>query len=127
MYESTEVIAVFTTPAEAQVALTRLEAEGIAGAIAGDMPNAASWSLFGQMPFASIQLVVARQDAARARAILDLAGEEELDEGWESAAESAITGWICAVCDTEVADDQVVCPECGAGRQERDDEEEEEV
>jgi hypothetical protein len=122
MYELTEVIAEFNTPGEAQAALSRLEAEGVAATIAGDTPNAASWSLWGQMQFAAIQLAVARSDVKRARDILSSADKEELEEGWESAAESAIAGWICAGCDTEVAADQDVCPECGSGRQERDEE-----
>jgi hypothetical protein len=128
MYDPTEVIAEFNTPGEAQVALARLEAEGIAGTISGDLPNAASWSLLGQMQFAAIQLAVAQSDAARARAILDLADGAELEEGWEEIAETAIAGWMCPGCDTEVAADQDVCPECGSGRDERtvEDEEEEE-
>jgi hypothetical protein len=125
MYDPTEVIAEFNTPGEAQVALARLEAEGIAGAISGDLPNAASWSLLGQMQFAAIQLSVAQSDAARARAILDLADGAELEEGWEEKAETAIAGWMCPGCDTEVAPDLDACPECGTGRDERMAEDEE--
>jgi hypothetical protein len=125
MYDPTEVIAEFKTPGEAHAALARLEAEGIAGVVTGDVPNAANWSLLGQLQFAAIQLAVARADAARARDVLGLAAQEELAEGWESAAESAIEGWICACCDTEVPLNQDVCPECGSARQERTDEEDE--
>ena len=49
MYDPTEVIAEFNTPGEAQLALSRLEAEGIAGTISGDLPNAAGWSLLSRL------------------------------------------------------------------------------
>jgi hypothetical protein len=126
MYDPTVVIAEFNTPGEAHMALARLEAEGIAGTVSGDVPSPVNWSMLGKMQFAAIQLAVAISEVARARNILGLAAEEELAEGWESAAESAIDGWICVSCDTEVAADQEVCPECGAGRQELSAEDEEE-
>ena len=65
------------------------------------MPTAASFSLLGRLPFAPIQIVVARSQAERARFILAAAGVEVLESDWETLAEQAVDGWICPLCDTE--------------------------
>jgi hypothetical protein len=115
MFEPTEVIAEFPSEGEAEVALARLREEGIEGSVTGNVPNAATFSLFGRMPYAPIQLAVVASEAERAREILKH-HEESLQEGWEEDAEAAIDGWICANCDTEVTLEVMFCPECGSPR-----------
>src|SRR5262245_50524082 len=116
MYEPTEVIAEFPTETEAQVALARLRAEGIEGAISGEVPHAASFSLLGRLQYAPILLSVAASQVDKARQILAQDRDAALEEGWEDAAEAAIQGWICPNCDTEVMPEETTCPECGASR-----------
>jgi hypothetical protein len=129
MAEATRVVATFQTAAEAHVAQVRLQAEGIESVVSGDVPNPAGFSLFGRLQYSAIELSVGVSDLARAQEILATPlAEDELDTSWEAAAESAVEGWICAGCDTEVPADQQVCPECGtlqsAQRQEEDEEDE---
>ncbi len=116
MYELTEIIAEFASEAEAQVALVRLRMDRIPAQIIGHVPTAASFSLLGRLPFSSIQLVVPRSQSDRARFILAAAGVEVLEQDWESLAESAIDGWICSCCDTEVDHAEDVCPACDTCR-----------
>ena len=116
MYERTEVVAEFTREAEAQVALLRLRMDRIRCTVVGQVPSVASFTLLGRMPHAAIQLVVAVSQAERARFILAAAGVEVLEHNWEALAESAVDGWICATCDTEVPHGQPSCPACGDGR-----------
>jgi rubrerythrin len=125
MYETTEVIATYTDETEARAAETRLVAEGIEAVLTGATPDAASFSLFGRMQYAPIQLAVPRSQVKQALDILDYRGQEEFGEDWEELAESAIDGWICTNCDTEVEKQEPFCPECGTPRFEaptRDDE-----
>lgn len=121
MYELTEVVAEFATEAEAQVALVRLRLDRIDAEVVGHVPTAASFSLFGRLPFAPIHVVVPRSQADRARFILAAAGVEVLEPGWESLAESAVDGWICPVCDTEADPGEDVCPCCASSRFATDD------
>jgi hypothetical protein len=131
-YEATEVIANFMAEEEAQpalAALAALRAQGIQAVLSGVMPNPASFSLLGRMQYAPIQLAVPPEQADEARRILlHLDGPPE--PGWEEQAEQ-VEGWLCHNCDTVVAPDQDVCPECGTGRDEQppptsDDEDEDE-
>lgn len=121
MYELTEVVAEFATEAEAQVALVRLRLDRIDAEVVGHVPTAASFSLFGRLPFAPIHVVVPRSQADRARFILAAAGVEVLEPGWEALAERAIDGWICPVCDTEADHGEDVCPCCANSRFATDD------
>jgi hypothetical protein len=108
MYEITEVVAEYTTEAEAEVALTRLREEGLEGEVAG---------IGGELvPVAPFRLLVVAENAARARQILGLHTPEQYEQDWEEAAEAAIDGWLCAFCDTEVSLTEAFCPECGASR-----------
>lgn len=116
MYELTEVIAEFGSEAEAQVALVRLRLDDIRCALVGHVPTAASFTLFGRLPFAPIQIVVARSQADRAQFILAVAGVEVLENDWEALAEKAVDGWICHRCDSEVDHDDDVCPICSSSR-----------
>lgn len=116
MYELTEIIAEFASEAEAQVALLRLRMDRIDAEVVGHVPTAASFSLFGRMPFAPIHLVVPRSQAERSRFILAAAGVEVLETDWEALAEKAIDGWICSTCDTQVDHDEDVCPICDSSR-----------
>ena len=115
MLEPTEVIAEFPTEAEAQVALARLREEGIEGAVTGNVPNAANFSLFGRMQYAPIELSVVAAAVERAKEILDHHAEEAIQEDFVDA-ESAINGWMCRNCDTEVNLEEAFCPECGSPR-----------
>lgn len=115
MYERTEVVAEFATEAAAQVALARLRLDGIRAVLTGNVPSAATFSLFGRLPFAPIQLAVAVSQLEHARFILAAAGVEVLEPDWERLAEREIDGWICGLCDTEVPVCHDICPECGAG------------
>jgi rubrerythrin len=116
MYELTEVVAEFAHEAEAQVAVVRLRMDRIHAQVVGHVPTAASFSLFGRMPFAPIQIVVVRSQAERARFILAAAGVEVLENDWESLAERAIDGWICPKCDSEAEHGDDICPVCRALR-----------
>jgi rubrerythrin len=116
MYELTEVVAEFATEAEAQVALVRLRMDRIDADVVGHVPTAASFSLFGRLPFAPIHVVVPRSQADRARFILAAAGVEVLESDWETLAENAIDGWICTTCDTQVDHAEDVCPTCASSR-----------
>lgn len=116
MYELTEIIAEFASEAEAQVALLRLRMDRILAQVVGHVPTAASFSLFGRLPFAPIHLVVPRSQAERARFILAAAGVEVLEHDWETLAENAIEGWLCPLCDSEVEHSDDVCPLCGTNR-----------
>jgi hypothetical protein len=116
MYELTEVIAEFATEAEAQVALVRLRLDAIRAEVVGQVPTAASFSLFGRLPFAPIQIVVARSQAERARFILAAAGVEVLESDWETLPEQAVDGWICPLCDTEAGPGEDACPVCRSSR-----------
>jgi Putative prokaryotic signal transducing protein len=126
MAEHTEVVATFQTGMEAQVARMALEAEGIEAVVSGDVPSAASFGLLGPLQYARIELSVGAGDVARARSALRRsAGEAELDADWEDSAESAVSGWLCLGCDTEVPLDLDACPECGTLRSEQTPEGEE--
>jgi rubrerythrin len=116
MYELTDVVAEFTSEAEAQVALVRLRMDRIHARVVGHIPTAASFSLFGRLPFAPIQIVVVRSQAERARFILAGAGVEVLEHDWETLAENAVEGWICPKCDTEGEPGEDVCPVCRTSR-----------
>lgn len=116
MYELTDIIAEFDTEAQAQVALVRLRMDRIHAQVVGHVPTAASFSLFGRMPFAPIQIVVVRSQADRARFILAAAGVEVLENDWETMAENAVDGWICVKCDTEAPHSEDACPVCRASR-----------
>jgi Putative prokaryotic signal transducing protein len=126
MAEYTEVIATFKTGMEAQVARMILESEGIEAVVSGDVPNAASFGLFGPLQYTRIELSVGASEVARAQSALRRStGQAELDSDWEDSAESAVSGWLCLGCDTEVPLDQEVCPECGTSRSEQTPEDEE--
>ena len=116
MYELTEVVAEFANEAEAQVAVVRLLMDRIHAQVVGHVPTAASFSLFGRMPFAPIQIVVVRSQAERARFILAAAGVEVLEHDWETLAENAVAGWICGKCDSENEYGEDTCPTCRASR-----------
>lgn len=116
MYELTEVVAEFATEAAAQVAQVRLLMDRISAEVVGHVPTAASFSLFGRLPFSRIQVVVPRSQADRARFILAAAGVEVLENDWESLAEAAVDGWICPRCDTLTDHGDDVCPTCSASR-----------
>ncbi|MFO0878238.1 MAG: hypothetical protein U0840_12880 [Gemmataceae bacterium] len=122
MYELTEVIGEFATEAEAQVALVRLKMDRIDARLVGHVPCAASFWLLGRLPFVPIHMVVPRSQADRARFILAAAGVEVLEPDWESLAERAVDGWICAGCDSEVDHSDDTCPICSASRFWVDDE-----
>lgn len=122
MYELTEIIAEFAHETEAQVAFVRLRMDGINAEVVGHVPTAASFSLFGRMPYAPIQMVVSRSQADRARFILSAAGVEVLESDWETLAENAVDGWICLTCDTEVEYGDDTCPACRTSRFELADE-----
>jgi rubrerythrin len=108
MSDPIEVIAEYTTEAEAQVALARLREEGIDGQVDG---------FAGQsVPVAPFRLSVASSQAARALQIIEDHSKAQLAEGWEDDAEAAVDGWICAMCDTPVELTEAYCPECGAPR-----------
>jgi rubrerythrin len=121
MYELTEVVAEFANEAEAQVAVVRLRMDRIHAQVVGHVPTAASFSLFGRLPFAPIQVVVVRSQAERARFILAAAGVEVLENDWETLAERAIDGWLCEKCDSEVEHGEDVCPVCRSSRFAADD------
>jgi hypothetical protein len=126
MAEYTEVIATFETGMEAQLARMILEAEGIEAVVSGDVPSAASFALLGPLQYARIELSVGASDVARAQSALrQSASQAELDADWEDSAESAVSGWLCLGCDTEVPLDQDACPECGTLRSEQTPEDEE--
>jgi hypothetical protein len=116
MYEVTRVIAEFASEMEAQVAIARLRFDRICAVLTGDVPCAASFSLFGRMPYAPIQLAVAASQADRAKFILSAVGVEVLEEDWEQLAECEIEGWICALCDSETHQCLDVCCGCGTRR-----------
>ena len=120
MPEHTEVIATYKTGMEAQVARMILESEGIEAVVSGDVPSAASFGLLGPLQYTRIELSVGAIDVARAQSALwRSAGQAELDADWEDSAESAVSGWLCLGCDTEVPLDQDACPECGTLRSEQ--------
>jgi rubrerythrin len=116
MSEPTEAIAEFQTVVEAQEALAWLREEGIEASIAGDVSETVNYPILGGMPLAPTRLVVAASDAERAREVLAHREQEQLQDNWEDAAESAINGWICPNCDTEVNPEEAFCPACGASR-----------
>jgi hypothetical protein len=120
MSEKTVVLAEFSTPTEAHLALARLEAASIRGFVSGDEPNAANFSVFGRMQYAPITLHVPESQAKQAAEILSSLDQERPVKGWEGQAEDAAEGWICHLCDTLVEDEQAtVCPDCGEPRRER--------
>jgi hypothetical protein len=111
MFDTNEVVAEYTTEAEAQVALEQLREEGIEGEVKG---------VGGELiPVAPFRLFVVAENALKARQVLGLHRQEAGEEGWEDEAESAVDGqWICGACDAQVPLDQDVCPECGTPRSE---------
>jgi hypothetical protein len=121
MSEHTEVVAEFDTPHEAHAALARLEEHGIGGTVTGVLPETGTINLFGVSPQGPITLAVAPAQAELARQILagpPVPGEEVTEEELTEEAEEAVSGWICPSCDTEVAQDVAVCPECATPRPE---------
>ena len=116
MSAATEVIAEYTTQLEAEEALNWLRQEGVEGSIAVDVEHAAKYPILGGGPVAPTRVLVLAADAVRARAILAKLDQGELQENWEDAAESAIQGWMCPNCDTEVNLEEAYCPECGSPR-----------
>ena len=118
--EKTVVVAEFRTESEAQVALAYLESESIQGSVTGDNPNPTSFSLFGRMQYAPIQLHVAESQAEKAKLLLSELKRQEPEKEWESEAESAVAGWMCQLCDTYVEDEKATaCPSCGEVRPSR--------
>ena len=125
MTEHTAVIATFDTGMEAQIARMLLESEGIEAVVSGDVPNAASFTLLGPLQYARIELSVGVSDVDAARSALSRsASQMDLDADWEDSAESAVAGWLCLGCDTEVPLDQDACPECGTLRSDQSPEDE---
>jgi hypothetical protein len=119
MSEKTVVLAEFSTPIEAHLALGRLKAASIRGFVSGDEPNAANFSLFGRMQYAPIQLHVPESQAEQASQILRSLAREQAGQG-EEKTDGAGGGWTCHLCDTLVEDEQAtVCPDCGEPRKER--------
>jgi hypothetical protein len=117
--DKTVVLAEFSTPTEAHLALAQLQAESIPGFVSGDELNAANFSLLGRMQYAPITLHVPESHAERAAQILSTLPREQLQEGWEAQAEAA-AGWVCHLCDTQVEDEQAAtCPDCGEPRKVR--------
>jgi hypothetical protein len=116
MFDNTVIIAEFNSPDEAHLALSRLQEASIRGFVTGDQPNPTTFSLLGRMQYDAVRLHVAESDAERAAEILANVRDAELSENWEDEAEMAVEGWICPVCDTEVAKELTTCPDCGAGR-----------
>jgi hypothetical protein len=126
MAEHTTVIATYKTGMEAQVARMILEEAGIEAVVSGDVPSAASFALFGPLQYSRIELLVGISDVALAQtALWRSKSQVELDENWVDSAESAVSGWLCLGCDTEVPLDQDACPECGTLRSEQPPEDEE--
>jgi hypothetical protein len=123
IYEATEVIANFMDEDEAQPALTALRSAGIQAVLSGAVPNPASFSLFGRMQYAPMQVAVPPEQADEARRILAHL-DAPPESGWEEAAEK-IEGWMCHECDTVVPEGVTVCPECGTPRAENPPEPEE--
>lgn len=109
MAEDEEVIAEFMTETEARSAQIRLAEEGILSQLRGVESQTV-------LHLEEIQLAVPLSQAGQARRILRSVHEQQLEPGWEDAAEEAINGWVCEGCDTIVALEVAFCPECGSTR-----------
>jgi hypothetical protein len=115
MSHPTEPIANFPTEAEARLALGRLDEEGLRAEVVPANDNLSRHAIV--LPIHDgYHLLVAAEDAERARQVLALDAEQPLADGWEDAAEQAIDGWLCPNCDTEVSMNEAFCPECGESR-----------
>jgi len=121
MSEHTVVLDEFDTPHDAHAAQARLEAHGIESTVTGVLPDTGGVNLFGVAPQGPITLAVSPADAERARQVLagpPVPDEEVSEQELAEEAESAITGWMCPTCDTEVPPDLAFCPECDTPRPE---------
>lgn len=103
-------IARFSTPLEAQLAVGRLEAEGIKAYLTGDL----SVSVFTGMGAlgGQVHLQVIATDKERAIKVLEECAADALDEGWRSQTEDDSAVWVCPLCGDAVRVILPVCPSC---------------
>jgi hypothetical protein len=103
-------IARFSTAMEAQLAVGRLEAEGIKAYLLGDL----TVSVFTGMGVAGgqVHLQVTTSDRERAIKILEECAADALDEGWKSQNEEDSAVWVCPLCGDAVRVILPVCPSC---------------
>jgi hypothetical protein len=107
MAEASVVVAEFTNIVGAQLAQSRLEAEGIPCNLADDHTIAVPWNVMPNR----YQLRVAASNQERALAILMNEEGPELDPGWDEPFEKE-PYWLCSLCGSVVKEGLETCPDC---------------
>lgn len=107
-------VASFSVALEAQLAVGRLEAEGVRAFLTGDLTADAFSGVSGLGPLLTVQ--VPESQVKLARDILS-AGEPQPDQDWETRAEEGADVWLCTLCGEPVGYDLDVCPACQTPRE----------
>jgi hypothetical protein len=108
MSEAIVTVGRYTHPLAAQLAYSRLQAEGIRASLTGDLPS----DIFpGNALMTLYQLQVTESDRERALAVLAEEELAQLDPEWEANVEKE-SGWVCSLCGSAVRDGLEVCPDC---------------
>jgi hypothetical protein len=106
-------VARYSVDVEAQLAVGRLQAEGIPAFLSGEWSAGAFSGVSGLG--GPMQVQVHEMDLKRARDILaTCTADEELDEDWEELAEADV--WVCSLCGEPVSSDLSACPACQTPR-----------
>jgi len=103
-------IAGFSNPVEAQLAVGRLDAEGIKGELTGDL----SVSIFSGVSGVGgqVHLRVIAADEKRAIEILEECATEAHKDSYNSQTEDDFAIWVCPLCGDAVRVILPVCPSC---------------
>lgn len=105
-------VATFALLAEAQLAATLLENEGIAATIEGGEVGTVWGGITGLGD--QIRVLVAADDAPRAAALIaEAQGHTHLPDDWEDEAEATA---VCSLCGAELGEGETVCHSCQTPR-----------
>jgi hypothetical protein len=103
-------VARFTSPLEAQLAVGRLEAEGIQAYLTGDL-SASVFSGMGALG-GQVHLQVLADDQERAVQVLEECVADTLSGDGKSPIENDTAIWVCPLCGDAVRVILPVCPSC---------------
>jgi hypothetical protein len=114
MAETYVTVATYIDPMEAEMARSRLEAEGITAQMIGNETADLFSGMVGLV--GSIQVRVPEQKREAAVALLAQVEQARLDRGWENRTEFDAGVWVCPLCGEAVEESLSVCPSCQTER-----------
>jgi hypothetical protein len=103
-------VARFSDPMEAQLAVGRLDAEGIKAYLIGDL-SLSVFSTVGSLT-GQVHLQVGADDQERAVKILEECSPDIVDDRWKAQTEDDSAIWVCPLCGDAVRVILPVCPSC---------------